>query len=188
MNYKHRKSGITLTEVLVVLGMVAIIASFSIPKFFSGKPMGQKERALIRETFSLVGESFLTRMNQPGLPAVDIGGTENDTFGDYLYSHLNYLTTTVNDPAVTNNYCPAADYFVMPGGTIIRSICDVNAATDQLHIDVYIPGRRVEHDLTYTIVIPEGQDRYTTLHGFDSGGNPCIPLVDETLNIVDTCP
>jgi hypothetical protein len=69
-----------LAELLIALGILAVIATFSIPKILMSQQTSKK-KAVLRETISALNEAFV--------PACLAGEITEGTFGTYMRSHLN---------------------------------------------------------------------------------------------------
>lgn len=195
-NRSHR-AGFTLTEIATALFLMGIVAIFVVPKLMHPQE-DRQANALIRDSFTTIGEMYLSRKTNPNYPAEDIGGSERNTFGQYLFGHINYHK--VIDPATpigADAYCTTADnYFVLPLDVTIRKICDDNTTTPHtLKVTVQVPklngpiSRDGQKWVEYTLVIPEDEERYTTLYGFTGINTDCNPDVDPILKTVETqCP
>lgn len=73
-------SGFTLAELLIALGILAVIATFSIPKILMSQQTSKK-KAVFQETVAALNEAFV--------PACLAGSITEANFGTYMLTHLN---------------------------------------------------------------------------------------------------
>ncbi len=166
-------------EVLIGLFLMGIVAIFALPKLFNTN-QDMRVTNLMRESFATLGDMYIMRKSDMDYPPENIGGGEPATFGNYLYRHLNYLSAI--NPATVSNYCTPNNYFVLPMGATVRSICET--ATN-LQVRVRVPAG--ETTVEYVMVMPEGQDRYTTLYGVTGNAGDC-GNADVIFNVTNQCP
>jgi prepilin-type N-terminal cleavage/methylation domain-containing protein len=180
-------AGFTLTEVLVTMILMGVIALFALPKLVLPKEDRHGD-AMIRDSFTLIGEAYLARKRDSELPAEQIGTLERELFGRYLYSHLNY--TEALNPNDVDDYCEEADYFKLPMGVVVRQICDIPQNMSdpaRLEVTLHVPTWNNTETETVTVVIPKDTNRYMTPHGSNATINPCTHT-DEVMKVVDECP
>jgi prepilin-type N-terminal cleavage/methylation domain-containing protein len=194
---KHH--GLTLTELKIALVILGLLALFAIPKIKTIRD-DKQANALIRESYATIGSAYLTRLQDPDYPALagaeDIGGANAGyTFAQYLYAHLNY-TGAINPATVTAaQYCSTDDnYFVLPLGVTVREICsDASTNPPSLRVKLQIPINGGASTTQYQMVMPQGQERFTTLFGFNTT-NSGIPdpasctYADTVLKMTSVCP
>jgi prepilin-type N-terminal cleavage/methylation domain-containing protein len=107
-----KQTGFTLSEVLIVLAIMGIIAVMLVPKLVNNTA-NQTGTAVVKDIFHNTGELFLRRQNDPNLPDV-AWGNEAATYQAYMMSHM------------TGQPCDAAEGCLMKfatGGRII-SVAD----------------------------------------------------------------
>jgi hypothetical protein len=157
--------------------------------------------AFIRESHALVGELYLSRKTDPDITPIDITpntnggiGSEPHVFAQYLYSRMNVLSAIDPDGGTMTganyNFCSTSrDYFVMPGGTIVRNICMVTAGAGplpRLEVTFDVPLNNTVKE-TFVAALLETADRYTTLYGVTNVNGDCR-MADRVLNVTTVCP
>lgn len=84
------KSGFTLAEVLITLGIIGIVASLTIPTLI------QKHRAMIVETrlqkfYSTINQAILEAENEYGDKSYWVSANTEEFFNKYLKTYLNHI-------------------------------------------------------------------------------------------------
>ncbi len=191
-----KQSGFSLTEVLIALGLMSLVALFAIPKIFYTNNNAQRD-AIIRDSFASIGELYIQRLSDPDQPEADLSDGERLNFAQYLYTHLSF--TEAIDPSTlgaqagfgcldgtaTDTWANPPAYFTLPMGVTIRNICNLNMTafvpgTQALMVRVRVPlntGGFTE----YRLITPSAlgatptspEERYTTLHAFA----PTMPVI-----------
>lgn len=85
-----RKAGFTLAELLIALGILGVLATFTIPKMISSQQSTQK-KAVFQETIATLNEAFVTGCLQNQITEAN--------FGTYMRSRLNAVKLCSNSMA-----------------------------------------------------------------------------------------
>jgi prepilin-type N-terminal cleavage/methylation domain-containing protein len=87
--------GFTLAELLVVLGVLGVIAAFTIPKLLDNQYITQR-RAVERETFAALSGAVQSGFSDRTLPR-DITNTSTTTYVNYMANKLNAVKVCPNN-------------------------------------------------------------------------------------------
>ncbi len=210
---RPKATGFSLMEIMFTAVLVGIVTMFMMPHVLFPNRDEQGD-ALIRESFTTLGDMYLARVTNPNYAdptstsgntnPEEIGGSNaNATFAQFIYAHLHYSTAMAPSGITADTYCNTTqNYFTFPLGTAITNICScpaagggtqtncksfngANAGIDTMQVTVTVPTRNGQSSETYTLVIPENENRYTTLRGFDS--TQACTYTDKLLHIDTTC-
>lgn len=187
-----KQRGFSLSEIIIAMGVIALLGATLVPKMVVGKASGQAN-ITIKEIFAIIGEAYLARKNDESLIAAGQGenlsgnATEQARiFARYLNDHLNATRSNFN-AAANFDPCQQNSLFTMRGGAIIRNVC---VRSTGVIMDISVPAERSNSFVSFSVVVPKDgtsnrtQDRYTT--GYGSGLTGCS-RVDKLFNIVDNC-
>jgi prepilin-type N-terminal cleavage/methylation domain-containing protein len=112
-----KKSGFTLAELLIALGILGVIATFTIPKILTSQASSRKT-AVFRETFAAFSEAYYTGWMQ--------GQVNESNVATYLRSHINAVKVCNNalteqcwtHTAAIPSYLNSAGFIMANGATV----------------------------------------------------------------------
>lgn len=202
--YGQRQSGFTIAEIMCVMLMLGTICLLMLPKVLFPQE-DRKAAALIRESYTIVGELYNAYKSDPVISGEIAGLDDSDNgFIDFMRSHLNILASSdYSDLHTPPSGCRQPPNFLLPSGVLISSICKME--DDNLEVKIIVPlkptadlyklteGRYSTEDLdrnemlVYTMILVKDTDRYTTKYSLTGNTEDCT-LADTVLHIIEQCP
>lgn len=175
-----KQSGFTLVEVLITIGLLGVIAALLVPKLLLQNE-NTETKALVRENFHTLGEMTLSCGKDEDYSSA--GPCSPGNLALYLYDHLNYHRTGIPARASISatDFAVESDYFTLVTGSKIRSISAVSSPVAGTRIKVQIPRGHDGNTIDLILIVPNDEDRFSTLRGFDDT-QPCTEA-DAALNI-----